>query len=235
MKRFLKICIVPAVLVGILVIAFFALRIKSVRVEGSEIYSEQEIIQSAMADSYSYNTLYFWFSSRIKGVRCLPFTQEIEVEWNRINEITLHVYDKTISGSVKYMGQYVFFDKDGIVLQSLSQPMDHIPIVTGIKFGKFTMNEAFEVDDDSLFETIMNISQLINHYQVPVDEVHFDGDKPSLNSGNVTVNLGKKSFYDDDMAALASVLKKAKKKKLSGTIDMEHFQTGDKIILKTAE
>ncbi len=224
--------IIPIGLLAVFLIVFFALRIKTVHVEGSDYYSDEEIIQEAMADPYAYHTLYFWAASRIKGVACLPFTQEIEVEWKGPDTVTLHVYDKTISGSVKYMGQYVFFDKDGVVLQSLPEPLEGIPVVTGIKFGQFTLNEAFEVEDDKLFDVIMDISQLISHYQVPVDELHFDGDAPSLYSGKVQVHLGKKSFYDDDMAVLASVLKKARKKKLEGTIDMEHWQSGDRIILK---
>ena len=107
-------------------------------------------------------------------------------------------------------------------------------MVTGIKFGKFTMNEAFEVKDDTLFETIMNLSRLIRHYKVKVDQIKFDGRNVTLYSGKVEVYLGQKDFYDDDMAALASVLKKTRKKDLAGTINMENFTSGDRIILKTA-
>ena len=106
-------------------------------------------------------------------------------------------------------------------------------MVIGIKFGKFTLNEAFEVKDDSLFETIMNLSRLIKHYKVQVDQIKFDGKNVTLYSGKVEVYLGQKEFYDDDMAALASVLKKTNKKGLSGTINMENFNSGDRIILKT--
>lgn len=233
MKRFWKICMIPLVLLVILTGIFFGARIRTVKVEGSRIYSDQQIIQSAMADKYAYHSLYFLIESRIRGVKCLPFTQEIEVEWHGISSITLHVYDKTISGCVKYMGQYIYFDKDGIVLQSLNKTMDGVPVVTGIKFGKFAINQAFDVDDDTLFETIMNLSQLISHYQVAVDQIQFKGKKVYLYSGKVKVSLGEKSFYDDDMAALSSVLAKTSEKKLSGTINMERFQPGDKIILKT--
>ena len=118
-------------------------------------------------------------------------------------------------------------------MQSLAEPMDGVPVVTGIKFGKFTLNEAFEVKDSSLFETIMNLSRLIKHYKVQVDQIKFDGKNVTLYSGKVEVYLGQKEFYDDDMAALASVLKKTNKKGLAGTIDMENFNSGDRIILKT--
>lgn len=200
--------------------------------EGGEYYSEQEIIRSALADPYSDHTLYFLVKSRLRGVPCLPFIQEIEVEWNRFDSITLHVYDKSISGCVKYMGQYIYFDKDGIVLQSLSKPMEGVPVVTGIKFGKFIVSQAFEVEDPELFDIIMNLSQLISHYKVKTDQIRFDGRDVTLYSGKVQVHLGKQEFYDDALAVLASVLNKANRKNLGGTIEMERFEPGDKIILK---
>ena len=228
--------IIGGVILGLFLIiagVFWFLRITDVKVEGGEIYSDQEIISSAMSDKYDYHTLYFLAKSKLGRVSCLPFVQEIDVEWKSPAAIVLHVYDKTISGCVKYMGQYIYFDKDGVVLQSLAEPMNGVPVVTGIKFGKFTLNEAFEVKDSSLFETIMNLSRLIRHYKVQVDQIKFDGKNVTLYSGKVEVYLGQKEFYDDDMAALASVLKKTNKKGLAGTIDMENFNSGDRIILKT--
>lgn len=228
--------IIGGVILGLFLIiagVFWFLRITDVKVEGGEIYSDQEIISSAMSDKYDYHTLYFLAKSKLGRVSCLPFVQEIDVEWKSPSAIVLHVYDKTISGCVKYMGQYIYFDKDGVVLQSLAEPMDGVPVVTGIKFGKFTLNEAFEVKDSSLFETIMNLSRLIKHYKVQVDQIKFDGKNVTLYSGKVEVYLGQKDFYDDDMAALASVLKKTNKKGLAGTINMENFNSGDRIILKT--
>jgi cell division protein FtsQ len=213
----------------------FAIPIRHVKVEGGEIYSKQEIISSAMSDRFSYRMLYFFVKSQLGALITLPFTQEIDVEWNSPTSVTLHVYDKTISGCVKYMGKYIYFDKDGVVLQSLTDTMDGVPIVTGIKFGKFALGEAFDVDDDTLFDTIMNLSSLIAHYNVPVNQIKFDDKAVTIYSGKVQVYLGEKDFYDDDMAVLASVLKKTNKKGLSGTINMEHFVPGNRISLQTNE
>ncbi len=229
-KKMTVILLAVFVILGAL---FYFLRIREVRVEGGKIYSDQEIIRTAMSDRYSYHTLYFYVMSRLGCIDLLPFTQEIAVEWQSPVRVTLHVYDKTISGCVKYMGQYIYFDKDGIVLQSASEPMEGVPVVTGIKFGKFALNKAFEVEDITLFNTIMNVSGLIHHYDVQVDEIRLDDKDVTLYSGKVTVYLGKKDFYDDDMAALSSVLKKTIKKGLGGTIDMQNFQPGSRIILKT--
>lgn len=233
MRKYRRILMIPLVLLLVAVVLFFTLRIQEVTVEGSEIYSQEQVIQHGMSGQFADHTIYFWLMNRLKGVPCLPFTQEIDVEWHGFNKITLHVYDKKISGCVKYMGQYVFFDKDGIVLQSLSSPMEGVPIVTGIEFGKFTMNQAFDVEDDSLFETIMDLSLLIDHYDVQVDQIRFQEKKVTLYSGKVQVFLGEKQFYDDDLAALSSVLQKTNEEGMGGTINMEHFEPGDKIVLDT--
>ena len=86
--------------------------------------------------------------------------------------------------------------------------------------------------DESLFSTIMNLSQLISHYSIDVERIHVEEDNVLLYSGGIKVILGKKSMYDDEMSALSSVLDTAEKKKMKGTIDMQNFRVGDKITLK---
>ena len=130
------------------------------------------------------------------------------------------------------MGQFVYFDKDGIVMQSMSEHREGVPIVTGIKFGDFTVGEKFKVDDDSLFDAIMNVSQLVNHYGISVKRIHINNSEITLYSGNIQVFLGKRLKYDEQLAALSSVLETTTSEKLSGTIDMSKYESGDKIILK---
>lgn len=104
--------IIGGVILGLfLVIAgvFWFLRITDVKVEGGEIYSDQEIISSAMSNKYDYHTLYFLAKSKLGRVSCLPFVQEIDVEWKSPAAIVLHVYDKTISGLCEIYGTVYLF------------------------------------------------------------------------------------------------------------------------------
>lgn len=233
MKRFLKVIFLLLtlfLLIGILSTVF--LKIRTVEVKGGSYYTDQQVKSVALPSHWSYHSVFFWIKTHFKTVPCLPFTQEVTVEWKNTSHIVLHVYDKTISGSVKYLGKYIFFDRKGIVLQSLSQPMAGVPVVTGIKMGQFTVGTKMQVKDDILFQTIMNLSQLIRHYKISIDTIHFDHRDVFLQAGGVTVELGEKDFYDDDMAALVSVLKQTRKKNLKGSIDMTRYTSGDNIILK---
>lgn len=227
-KVFLGVCII----IMTLMIVFFGFKIEHIQVEGTECYTEEEIIHSVFTRDFSDNELVFMLYQRLYGINKLPFVEDIEVTYNNRNTVTLHVYDKAISGCIQYMGQYVYFDKDGVVLQSLQERKLGVPIVTGIKFGKFTVGQPFSVEDESLFATIMNLSGLISHYQIEVKKIHIAKNEIILYTDNIKILLGNKSMYDDEIAALSSILEIAEEKNLSGVIDMKTFTKGSKVSLK---
>lgn len=232
MKRYKKMLIAVMLLFLLLAFIYFWFHIDSVKVEGTEIYTEEEIEKSVFTRRLSDNELVFRIYNKIFGINKLPFVEDIEVRYESHDTVVLHVYDKTISGCIKYMGQFVYFDKEGRVLQSLSEHRQGVPIVTGIKFGDFTIGEKFDVEDETLFDAIMNVSQLIGHYQIDVKRIHVNDGDIMIYSGNVQVHLGKKSLYNDELAALSDVLKTTNENKLSGVIDMENYKPDDKIVLK---
>ena len=41
------------------------------------------------------------------------------------------VYEKSVAGYVEYMGRYMYFDQDGIVVESSETRTEGIPQVTG--------------------------------------------------------------------------------------------------------
>ncbi len=232
MRRLKNILLFGIFLILIIFVLYFAFHIDTIKVEGTSIYTEEEIKTSVFARQYSDNELILLLYNKIFGINKLPFVEDIDIDYEDRNTVLLHVYDKTISGCIKYMGQYVYFDKEGRVLESLPRRRQEVPVVSGIQFGDFSIGEKFKVEDDSLFDSIMNVSQLISHYGISVKRIHVNDGDIILYSGNVQVNLGKKKLYNDQIAALSGVLGTTSKKKLSGTIDMENYNTGDKIVLK---
>lgn len=99
------------------------------------MYSADEIKQSVFSRKYADNEFFFWIYQKMYGINTLPFVEEIDVSYDSLNTITLHVYDKKISGCIEYMGQYIYFDKDGIVLQSMKEKKEDVLVVNGIRFG----------------------------------------------------------------------------------------------------
>lgn len=234
--------VLKRILIGILLLVFmvflcyFIFHLDTVKVEGTEYYSEEEIKQAVFTRDYSDNEIMFFIYSKIYGISTLPFVEEIEAEYHNPRSMTLHVYDKTISGCIQYMGQYVYFDKDGIVLQTLPEQIEGVPVVMGINFGNFTVGKPFDVEDDSVFDSIMNVSQQIGHYGMQIDQIKITDGAIRLISDSLQIDLGKKEHYDDEMAELAGVMEEAAKQNLTlkGSIDLKNYKEGDNIIVKPA-
>ncbi|RKI40500.1 hypothetical protein D7V86_11280 [bacterium D16-51] len=235
MRWYKKLFIVLAFILGGACFVFFGLKIDTVKVEGTEIYSGEEIEKSVFTREFSDNILFFSIYNKIFGINKLPFVEDIEVSFENMHTVKLHVYDKAISGCIQYMGQYIYFDRDGIVLQSMQEKKEGVPVVTGIHFVAFSVGEAFDVKDNSLFAMVMNLSQLISHYKIPVKRIHISDGDVVLYSGDIVVMLGKKELYDDEISALSSILETAGEKGLRGTIDMKSFRPGDRVILNSTD
>lgn len=227
------ICVIAGLLGGL----YLIFHIDTVTVEGSEYYSDTEIKKLVFQRELSDNEVMLWLYDKTVGLGTLPFLETIEVEYHGPGSVTLHVYDKTISGCIKYMGQYVYFDKDGIVLQTLQEKKEGIPVVTGIDFGTFVVGEAFQVKEQEVFDSIMNLSQLIAHYEIPVSQIHVNAGELVMYSGNLKIYLGRKTMYDDELSNLSRVLEKASEEhlKLKGEIHMETYREGDSIIVDSLE
>ncbi len=215
------------------VIFFFTFRITTVKVTGNTYYTEEEIKDYVMRGVLDRNSLLLELKHRYLGMEAIPFVEKVTVTRKGNHKVVIRVYEKSLTASVKYMGQYVYFDKDGIVLESLSEPVKGVPCIEGISFSGFVLYEKLKVEDDGIFKRILDLSQLLEKYELKVEEIRFaDDNEVVLKSGNVRVFLGNREFYDEQIVALSEIFPKAIEKNVSGDIDMENYAVGDKVILK---
>ena len=69
-----------------------------------------------------------------KGIEDIPFIQAMDVTIEAKDTIRITVYEKALAGYVSYLGQCVYFDKDGIVVETSTEETVGIPQVTGLKY-----------------------------------------------------------------------------------------------------
>jgi cell division protein FtsQ len=117
------------------------------------------------------------------------------------------------------MGDYLYFDKDGIIVESTSKRLDDIPLVKGLKYQKIVLNEKLEVQKEELFDVILNLTQQIEKRELDVNTITFNNQyEVNLDCGDIKAMLGKRSSYDEILAKLKNIIVEAEGKKL--IIDM---------------
>ncbi len=230
-RQYVKV-IIP-VLALILLFLFLSVwyRIDTITVTGNNHYTDEDIKQMIFTSVLDENQLILSLKNKFVAREEIPFIQKIDVINKGHHGVKLRVYEKSLVACVKYMNQYIYFDKDGIVLECSEQAIEGIPYVTGIEYQGFTLYEKLTVEDNHVFACILDLAQLIQKYKLPVNRIHFSEDETvMLEAEGIKTYLGKREFYDEQMVALSEVLPQAIKEKLKGRIYMENYQAGDNIL-----
>lgn len=225
--------IVAGAVVLVLLFCVFFFRVKKVTIEGNSYYSQNEMAEMFQGNIFEKNILTFWLMDKFSLTPTLDFVREYEVTYPSVNEVHIKLYEKTIVAGIAYSNQYIYFDKDGLVLRSSDQPMEGIPLFETKNLTTFTLYTKVQMEDEGLLSQILNLANLFQHYQVKWDKVQFDENNEAyLYSGDIKVSLGKKDNYDEEISALSSVLEKMIQNNQVGEIDLRNYKVGGDVILK---
>ena len=157
--------VIGAVVVILLFCAFF-FRVKKVSIEGNTYYSSREMEEKFQSNIFEKNILTFWLMQKLSLTPDLPFVREYEVNYPSTNEIHIKLYEKSIVAGIAYSNQYIYFDKDGIVLQSSDKAVKGIPLFETKNLTTFTLYSKVQMEDDSLLSQILNLANLFKHYGI---------------------------------------------------------------------
>lgn len=233
-KKIYIIAGIAAIAVILVLTMLLVFRAGSVAVTGCEIVAEEDVRDNYLGGPLGDNTIIIWLKDRLGSYSDIPFIRDVDIEVDFPSKVNIRVYEKALIACFYYMGEYVYFDKDGMILESTREHNQDIPCIEGISFDGFTMNEKIKVEKEGQIDVILDISELISHYNVDVDKVFFNNkNEVTLYCGDIKVFLGKQSLYDQQIASVSDVLRQARENKLSGTIDMKSYKQGDKIIIRS--
>ena len=223
----LTIVVILALLCALLFYLWKEYSITSVTVTGNSHYTEDEIKEMVFTGPYSYNSLVLSAMYRNKTVEDIPFIEKMDVDIVGSNSVRINVFEKAIAGYVEYLGHYMYFDKDGIVVESSNRMIEGIPFVTGLSFDHVVLHEPLPVRDPSVFLTILNVTQLLGKYEIATDRIAFDSDgRITLYFGDARVSLGTDDYIDEKINEMHLLLSQLKGYK--GVLHMENY-TGEEV------
>lgn len=227
-KIILMILITPAVLLLVGMVGWYVWdthTVQTVYVEGNVHYTAEEIKELVMEGPMGNNSLYLSMKYKSRGIKDVPFLDAMDVDILTPDTIKITVYEKALAGYVKYMNTYVYFDKDGYVVESSAIRTAGIPQVTGLTFDYIVLGQPLPVAEEyrDVFGTILEMTKLLNKYELSADRIYFHTDtKITLYFGEVKVALGEeKQWLEDKIMRLPEMLPQLAGHK--GTLQMEAY------------
>lgn len=203
--------------------------VKTIIVEGNVHYTNDEIIDRVMESSLDRNSLFLTLKYRDKDISGVPFVEKMSVTILSADTVKITVYEKSMAGYVEYLGKYIYFDKDGIVVETSDAKTEGIPQIIGLNFDYVVLYEKLPVEDESIFQTILDITQLLSKYEITADKIYFDkDDEMTLYFENIRVRLGDMSNIDDKIVRMKAILPELEEQ--SGVLRMENYDESTKNI-----
>ncbi|MBO5207947.1 MAG: cell division protein FtsQ/DivIB [Lachnospiraceae bacterium] len=222
-------CVLLAVLLGGYLYVMQNYTITTVYVEGNIHYTNEEIIEMVMDGAYGHNSLFLSMKYRDKEIKDIPFIETMDVSIEAKDTVRISVYEKAIAGYVTYLGRYMYFDNEGIVVETSEESTPGIPQVTGLTFDHVILHEPLPVENQDVFQDILKITQLLDKYAMSVDKIYFDPDyQVTLIFGEVKVAMGASDDIDEKIMKLQYMLPELEGKK--GTLDMKEYTEETKTI-----
>lgn len=203
--------------------------VHTVYVEGNVHYTNEEVMAMVMEGYYGGNSLYLSLKYRNKSVENIPFVEKMDVSVVDPHTIKIQVYEKSLAGYVEYLDRYMYFDRDGIVVESSTDRTVGIPLVSGLSFDHVVLYQTLPVEDTGIFQDILNITQLVNKYKLCVNRIYFGSDETlTLYFEEVKASLGRRENLEEKIMELQYMLPSLEGKR--GTLRMENYTEETKTI-----
>ena len=204
---------VAVIIFLLLAIITISVQITEITVTGNERYTDQQIIDLVFPGRQDRNTAYCYYKSRFKPREKIPFVEDYKIVFNSLTDIEIIIYEKSVVGYVSYMSSYMYFDKDGIIVESANTRLDGIPWITGLRFGQIVLYQPLPVEYPDIFGEIMNLTQILSIYQIEADEIKYNSNGEAvLFVDDIEVEMGSNSDLNEKIAVLRDVLPSIEKK-----------------------
>jgi cell division protein FtsQ len=196
--------------------------VTNVYVTGNSHYSNEEIMAMVMDGQFGHNSVYLSLKYRDKSIEDVPFIQKMSVEILSPDTIRINVYEKAIAGYIQYLGRYMYFDRDGIVVESSLESSDDVPLVLGLSFDHVIIHEKLPVENENIFAEILDITKLLSKYDLHAEKIFFDSEYDVyLYFGGVEVSLGTRDYIDEKIIQLQYILPSLEGK--TGILEMKDY------------
>lgn len=183
--------------------------VENIIVEGNSIYTDEEVAELIFSEEEDVNMLRTLYRVRTGYQKQIPFMMKYDMEVIGLNTVKVTVYEKQIIGCIVYMSNYLYFDRDGMVVESSGSKLEGIPTVEGFEFSEVHLHETLPVEEKELFSLILNATQLLQRNELAAERIAFD-EKQNItlymsDYENVRVYMGDSEYLADKMSLLKDI------------------------------
>lgn len=231
-RKKLPIILVCLILLAVLAgAAFYVLeryRVETVYVDGNIHYTKEEIMDIVMDGPLGDNSLYLSYRYQNRSITGVPFVAAMDVTVLAPDTIRIMVYEKSLAGYVEYLGQYMYFDRDGTIVESSSVRTVGIPQITGLHFEHVIVGKPLPVENQEIFHEILTVTQTLEKYGLLPERIYFNAkEEMTIYFGDVKVSFGTDKDLDEKIILLQNLMPNLEGRK--GTLNIQNYSSNTQV------
>lgn len=210
----------------LLVLVVLKIRLTDVTVIGAEKYDDEEAVSMVFSDYWDSNTFVCLVNKLLDRKKDLPFISDYEIDLTGPFSCDLIIYEKSPVGCINYMDSFMYFDGDGVIIESSTRRLEGIPVIQGIDFGHIVLGETLPVADTGVFTDIMTVTQQLDMYGIGCETIFYSNSMEitlTLEGGNIKVELGTNENISSKISVLNDMLSELENKELEGTLYLDNY------------
>jgi len=211
-----------------LVVLFLMLfQVRKIEVSGNTYMPEAEVAEWIQSDRYATNSFYIWAKYKFTEPTEHPSLEAVEVKLKNPWTVSVRIYEKKMVGFVYYENDFVYFDREGKVLAKDLEFRDGVPLIEGLIVSGAELYETLPVEDETIFETILEATQMLAKYEMRADRIVCLDSELYLYFGSICARVGNINL-ENRIIQIPPILEELGDKR--GLLHLENYQNADSLI-----
>lgn len=212
------------------VTAFFVyFHVDTVEVMGSSHYTEDEIKEMVLRGPLAGNSVLAPVLYSKHDTEDIPFVDAVVVSQVNSHTICISVKEKQAVGCVPYLDCYVYFDRQGTVVETAVERDMRTPFFEGVSLENIVINEKLPLENEGILNTSVSLAQIFAKNDDIPDHITLDDNgNIVLEYGSIKAQLGQDRYLEDKMTRLIAILPKISGQ--AGILHLENVTDTKKII-----
>lgn len=214
---------IVVLLLGIAIITLSVLllfHVQKIEIIGTEYSQKSEVSDWIREDPYTSNSIYAFWKIKTGSYKRPAYLEKVDAVPALPWILKIRVTEKKIAGCITGGSEYIFFDKDGLVLLKGNEMMEGMPAVEGVEVKAPKLHEKLQTGNKKVFSYITGLTKALAKHRLSPDRIVWEGDSMNLYFGGVCVRLGKNNF-EEKIVQLPPILEKLEGK--TGVLKMEYY------------
>ena len=203
--------------------AFFLCPLKEVAVEGTDLYTSDEIKGYILDDEYSNNTLYAFVKNKLFPKGDAEFIDHFDVKMNSINSLTIICKEKRILGYLQGEdGKYIYFNYDGTIVEISETFVDRGYMkVEGVSCEAPEVGSKLAIGEEEMGYLTSLIKLLHKNDLMPNGVSYDENSRITLSYDTYSIALGSSVYLEEKIDRVMRILPQLDG--LRGTLHLENY------------